>query len=251
MSTKTRDELQILHMQVRKDDISRKRECEEFATHTGLKPEQFTVWNVFDDPYFDVVDIRHYDALMIGGSSDDPPDSPILTEEEYPFIKSAFPLLQYCLEHRIPVFAACMGFLLSLQVFDAEIMIDIPNMEKGIVPIYLTDAGRRDPLLHDIPDGFHAVSFHKKRAVALPEGAILLAKSDLCSIHGFTFGDKPFYAFQFHPELSDDALVKLLFEYKDRYPGGQEAYDEIIATRQPTADANFLMRKFVDRIILG
>lgn len=246
---KKREELKVLHMRIRKDDLVKQEEALQFRLHSGLSEDQFTIWSVFDEPDMDPHEILKYDALVMGGSSDDPPDATILDEENYPFIKSAFPMLRLAREKKIPVFGACMGFLLTLQAFDTEIIFDYDNIEMGFYPIYLTDAGKQDPLLSGVDSGFYGVSCHKKRAKDIPEDTELLAYSDQCPIHAFKFKDAPYYAFQFHPELSDDALIKLFDAYKDRYPGGRDTLAYMERTRKSTAQANSLVRRFIDEIV--
>lgn len=247
---KTREQLKILYLQIRKDHETREQEFAAVLRESRLRPDQFTIWNAFDDPDFDTSVIASHDALFMGGSSDDPADATTLDAEQYPFIKKAFPLIKRCRDESIPVFASCMGFLMILQVFDQEIIFDYDNIEMGFIPVYLTEAGKRDILFHDAESGFPTVSCHKKRAVSIPDGAELLAFSDACPIHVFKFIDKPFYAFQFHPEYSDDDLINIFARYADRYPGGQETLQHMIDTRLPTTLSNSLFGKFIDRVLL-
>ena len=92
-----------------------------------------------------------------------------------------------------------------------------------LISIRLTAAAAQDPLLHDVPDGFWAVSGHKERAIELPETAILLAYTDRCPYHAFRMAGKPFYGFQFHPEIDPIDLVARITRYQQRYLDSEAA----------------------------
>ena len=125
-------------------------------------------------------------------------------------------------------------------------------MEMGILPIELSEACKHDPLMYDFPNPFLAVSAHQERANILPENAITLCYTKLCPFHAFKLIDKPFYAFQFHPEISRDIFIQRITRYKDRYFDDNDYFREKInKVKQDTPFSNQLPGKFVDRILLG
>lgn len=240
-------------MQIRSDAETAEEEFAEFMRYSSLQKEQFRVWNVFQESQLDPTEADRYDALFVGGSSDDPEDRVSFDVESFPFITSAKALVQYCIDQSIPTFASCIGFQIAIEVLGGEIIFDKAHMEMGTYPIFLTDAGKSDPLFAGIPAEFLAVAGHKKRARAVPEGCTLLAYSDLCPIHAIRIKGKPFYAFQFHPELDRTDLVARLTRYLSRYFSNDtsvEALKHVIDTCQETPKANMLLKWFVDRILL-
>lgn len=78
--------------------------------------------------------------------------------------------------------------------------------------ITLTDAGRADPLFGVLPPAFDAFLGHKEAVSRLPDGAVLLASSTDCPVHGFRIGGRV-YATQFHPELDVEGLVLRIRTY--------------------------------------
>jgi GMP synthase (glutamine-hydrolysing) len=104
-------------------------------------------------------------------------------------------------------------------------------------------------LFKDVPDGFPAVSVHKERAISLPEKCELLAYTAACK-HSFKVINKPFWAFQFHPEVDRATLVERLTIFKDQYTEGDDHLDKVLLAAVETPDANGLVRKFVDRVLL-
>jgi GMP synthase (glutamine-hydrolysing) len=251
--TKRKEDLKILYMQIRSDQETRDEEFDEFVRYSGLFPEQFTIWNVFDTDHFDATGASEYDALFIGGSSDDPDDSPTLDPGRFPFITDAKALIRYCIDENIPTFASCIGYQIAIEVLGGEVVFDREHMEMGTYPIYLTEEGKKDLLLHDTPSGFFAVSGHKKRAAAVPEGCTLLAYSDLCPFHAIRVNGKPFYAFQFHPEIDRTDLLVRLKRYISRYfddEASKKVVERIVEANHDTNTSNTIVKKFVERVLL-
>jgi len=241
-------------MQMRKDKATQEEELAGFARMMDLTKEQFLVWNVFEQPFFDVGQINACDALIAGGSSDDPEKATILDPNEYPWIANAKKLVRHCFEQSVPTFVSCMGFLVSLEALEGRIILDKEHMEEGYYPTHLTDAARRDPLFRGLPPSFMVISFHKKRADGLPPGCVLLAYSYLCPVHAFQGVGKPFYAFQFHPELDRTDLISKLERYITRYFDDEKSKNvlqHIIDTCPETPESNKLARNFIDFVVLG
>lgn len=86
--------------------------------------------------------------------------------------------------------------------------------------------------------------------MTLPAGATLLAYSELCPYHAFRLEGKPFYAFQFHPEVDDRDLIARISRYCDRYQLGTAELEKLKQTARPTPYANQLIRRFVE-VVLG
>ncbi|HEY9909167.1 MAG TPA: type 1 glutamine amidotransferase [Thermosynechococcaceae cyanobacterium] len=243
---KHRSQLQILLLQIRDDEPTCREELNEFVRYSGLALEQFGVLNAFATPNFQPDCMNGYDALFVGGSS----DASVTQPDRYPFVENIKQLLLDCLAQSTPVFASCFGFQAVVEALGGRVVVDEPNMEMGTYSIRLTEAAAQDPLLHDAPDGFWAVSGHKERAIALPEAAILLAYTDRCPYHAFRIADKPFYGFQFHPEIDPPDLASRITRYQHRYLDSEAALAQVLSNLQDTSIANQLIQKFVDRILL-
>jgi len=185
-------------------------------------------------------------ALFVGGAS----DASVLEPERYPFVPAGIELLRHCLRSELPVFASCFGFQLAVLALDGEIVRDHAGYEMGTPAIQLTAAARTDPLFHDMPDPFPAVSVHKERAPALPEGCELLAFTAACP-HAFRVTGKPFWAFQFHPEVDRATLVQRLTHFKAHYTDGDDHLQTVLDQAVPTPDSNALTRRFVERVLLA
>lgn len=242
----TKADLKILLLQIRDQPRVREEELASFVAYSGLNADQIDVLNVFDRPAFNTDVIDGYDALFVGGAS----EASVLEPEEYPFVAPSIQLLQHCVELELPVFASCFGFQLAILALGGRIVRDSADYEMGTVPISLSEAAAADPIFHDTPAGFQAVSVHKERAAELPPGCELIAYTEACP-HVFRVSGKPFWAFQFHPELDRDTLVERLTIYKANYTDGDDHLDEVLAATVETPESNHLVGKFVERVLLA
>lgn len=243
----SRDSLKILLVQMRQDATTRQEEFDEFVRYSRLEPHQFTVLDTFAKPNFEPSIVDGFSALFIGGSS----DVSVIQPDRYPFIEPIKRLLVYCLDNAIPVFASCLGFQAAVEALGGKVILDKANLEMGTYVIRVTEAAATDPLFHDVPAQFWAISGHKERAIELPKEAILLAYSDLCPYHAFKIPGKPFYGFQFHPEVDAQDMGGRIVRYQNVYLESDEQLARILASIKETPIANDLIGKFVDRVLLA
>ncbi len=242
----TRADLRILLLQIRDDRRVRAEEYASFCDYSGLEASQIDVLNAFDQPDFppDVAD--GYDALFVGGAS----EASVLEPERYPFIRSCIELTRRWAMGGLPVFACCFGFQLAVLALGGRIIRDDRDFEMGTIPIRLTRHAGGDPLFCDVPDGFLAVSVHRERATRVPAGCLPLAYSDRC-LHAFRVGEGPFWAFQFHPEVSRARLVERLTIYKAQYTQDDAHLERVLNAAAETPESNRLVHRFVERVLLG
>ena len=240
-----RDELRILLLQIREQPRVRVEEHASFARYAGLDLEQIDILNVFDRPVFPADVSRGYDALFIGGAS----EASVLEPERYAFLESSCALIREVVATGQPCFASCFGHQLAVIALGGEVVRDEATFEMGTLPISLTEEGRADVLFRDTPDGFLAVSVHRERATGLPKGCVELARTDAC-LHSFRVQGKPFWTFQFHPEVDRATLVERLTVFKDKYTKGDDELAAVLSSARETPESNVLMRKFVDRVLL-
>ena len=96
------------------------------------------------------------------------------------------------------------------------------------------------------PQTFSAQMGHKNRVSVLPEHAIQLAKSELCTFHAFKIKNKPVYATQFHPELTASENKRRFLQYFDHYIKaiGQEESERILSSFQDSTESSYLLQRF-------
>ncbi len=243
---KQRSGLRLLLLQIRTDARVCDEEHRSFASYCGLAREQIEILNVFQSPTFpsDIAD--GYDALLVGGAS----EANVLEPELYPFVHDCQKLLRHVIRTGLPTFASCFGFQLAVLAQGGRILHQEQGFEMGTLAISLDEAAQRDPLLHDTPDGFAAVAVHRQYACEVPPGCDLLAYTQQC-VHALRVSGKPFWAFQFHPEVDKATLVERLTHYRAHYTEDADHLDQVLEMAQETPESNGLMGKFVDRVLLA
>ncbi len=246
MPYKDRSELKVLLLQIRESEQVKREELESFARYSRLDVEQFDVLNVFEQPEFRSDVAQGYDALFVGGAS----EANVMEPEIYPFVPFAERLLLQCIDDSLPVFASCFGFQLAAQALGRQIVDDKDNYEMGTIPISLTAKAKSDLIFRDVSEGFLAVSVHQQKALSPPDGCVELAYTDICC-HAFKVKDKPFWAFQFHPEVDLKILIERLTYYKEKYTDDDGHLAEVLENARPTPESNHLIGAFVDRVLLG
>jgi GMP synthase (glutamine-hydrolysing) len=244
--SKKRSDLRILLLQIRDDPRVRQEEHHSFSHYSGLPLDQIDILNVFDTPMFHLDVLKGYHALFVGGAS----EASVLEPERYPFLEPAKRLLLSCIARGFPVFASCFGFQLTVRALGGLVIRDEGEFEMGTVAIRLTPAAGRDLLFKDTPDLFLGVSVHQERAIEVPPGCITLAYTHACP-HAFQVKGKPFWAFQFHPEVDRQRLVERLTIYRARYTEGDDHLEQVLASAGETPESNRLLQKFVDRVLLA
>ena len=243
--SRARADLRILLLQIRDQKRVRQEEHLSFAQQARLDPEQIEVLNVFDSPRFPATAAEGYDALFVGGAS----EASVLEPEAYGFVPYCCELLRHARDSAQPVFASCFGFQLAVIAFGGEIVRDARDFEMGTIPIRLSGAAKQDPIFRDVTDGFLAVSVHRERASEAPRGCITLAYTDACC-HVFRVSGKPFWAFQFHPEVDRATLIERLTVFKDQYTEGDDHLKRVLDGARDTPESNRLVTRFVDRVLL-
>ena len=240
-----RKDLKILLLQIRDNQNVRIEEHQSFANFSKLGIHQIEVLNVFDTPSFKTSLLDSFDALYVGGAS----EANVLEPDKYPFIKNCIELLRYAAEISKPTFASCFGFQLAVLAFGGVILNKDKGYEMGTVKISLTDKAKSDIVYQGIEDRFPAVSVHRQYASTIPEPLEILAYTEQC-IHSFKYINKPLWAFQFHPEVDRETLVKRLTIFSKHYTDNTEQLKEVLDSAAETPESNILLGNFIERVLL-
>ena len=240
-----RRDLKILLLQIRDNHNVRIEEHQSFANFSKIEPHQIEILNVFETPSFKPNLIDNYDALYVGGAS----EANVLEPDKYPFVKNCIELLRYAAEISKPTFASCFGFQLAVLAFGGIILNKDKDYEMGTVKISLTDKAKSDLVYQGIEDRFPAVSVHRQYASTIPEPLETLAYTGQC-VHSFKYKNKPLWAFQFHPEVDRDTLVKRLTIFSRHYTANAEHLKEVLDSAVETPESNILLGNFVERVLL-
>ncbi|WP_315095000.1 glutamine amidotransferase [uncultured Cellulomonas sp.] len=217
----------FLLLSSRAEDVATDGEYAAFLRFGGLRPEELEHVRMEAAPFLPV-DLDRYAGVFVGGSPFDastPEDrkSPVQRRVE----AEVSTLLDEIVDRDLPFFGACYG-VGTLGVHQGAVIDRTYAEPIGAVTITLTEAGRTDPLLADLPDAFEAFVGHKEACRVLPPDAVLLASSPTCPVQMFRVRQN-LYATQFHPELDLDGISTRIGVYRDYgyYRPGE--YDDVIA----------------------
>lgn len=124
-------------------------------------------------------------------------------ERAYPFLRAELALLERRLAARRPVLGICLGAQLLARALGARVFRG-ERKEIGWSPLALTEAGRASSLRR--LDGAHTPVLHwHGDTFDLPDGARLLASTELYAHQAFAWGDCAL-GLQFHPEVTARGL---------------------------------------------
>jgi GMP synthase (glutamine-hydrolysing) len=140
-----------------------------------------------------------------------------------------------------PVLGICLGSQLLARAFGAENHLGTAP-EFGWVDVTLTEAGRADPVLSQVPETFPIFQWHSD-TFTLPVGAIHLAHSPAAPHQAFRIG-RATYGTQFHFEASRSVVRDWSNTFPDvietMRPGWSTAHSRLAATRGVEADTHGL-----------
>ncbi len=152
-----------------------------------------------------------YDVTLIMGGPMN-----VYEEDKHPFLADELRLLQEAAKNGRKVIGFCLGCQMIARALGAKVTKN-PVKEIGWMPVMLTDAGKREPLLAGLPETLTVFQWHGD-TFAVPAGAAHLVKSEACVNQAFRHGNM--LALQYHPEVeeadvrgwSDEYLAELLRE---------------------------------------
>ncbi len=126
---------------------------------------------------------------------------------EYPYLLTEVRLIHQAIGHRIPVLGICLGAQLIAKALGGKVK---RNREKeiGWYPVFLTEEGKRDPVLRHFDNKENIFHWHGD-TFEIPAKAVRLASSPRCKNQAFRYGENT-YALQFHLEVDEPMIERWL-----------------------------------------
>lgn len=219
-------------------DAMAAHEARCFATQAGLPLENLHVHPMAHGR----PDLgARWDAVLFGGSG----AYSVLDDVEW--IREGSRLVLDVIDRRIPAFASCFGFQAAALALGGIVTRDPDRAEIGSTVLHRTAAGAADPLFEVLPDSFDAQEGHQDHVDELPGGVDLLVRGDAIPNQALRVRGAPFWATQFHPELTAQTTLDRFHHYGDHYLDPDEA-DEVlarIAAGRDTPELAELLRRVV------
>jgi len=228
-----------LLLAIRAEDAAADNEYDSFLSLSGLGEDELRRVRL-EQHALGRVDLGDWSGIMLGGGPfnySDPEElkTPVQRRDEADLAG----LLDQVVSADFPFLGACYG-IGALGRYQGAVVDRRFAEPVGAVEITLTPAGRRDPLLGELPAAFQAFTGHKEAVSHLPgpaaaggkaspaaaggkaspaaaggkaSRAVLLASSAGCPVQAFRVGGNV-YATQFHPELDVAGLCTRIEVYK-------------------------------------
>jgi GMP synthase (glutamine-hydrolysing) len=165
--------------------------------------------------------LRRHDVAFFGGSG------AYSVLDDVGWIKDGLATLLDVVELQVPAWASCFGFQGLSLAMGGEVVADAERQELGSVQLSLTDAGRDDPILSILPRTFYAQQGHHDHVDGLPRGVTLLATGAAIPHQAFKVDGAPFWASQFHPELTARTTLDRYLYYRSLYSRDADADAEL------------------------
>jgi len=215
-----------------------------FAASLGVPVTALACHSLLDGPPSEAL-IDETDLILIGGSG----DFSVCGDE--PFLRGFFDFLSdVCVARDIPTFGSCFGFQGLVVAGGGTVIRDPERTEVGTFEVFLTEVGRKDPLLGALSPSFKAQLGHTDRAVELPAGVQGLAYSERVSQQAFRIPGRRIFATQFHPELNRSTNEDRYRRYRERYGGAtNEAEDPVLQSLADSPGATALLERWVREVI--
>ena len=129
---------------------------------------------------------------------------PMSANDNLPYLRREMDYIRQAAERGQPVLGVCLGAQLAAQALGARVYRN-PVKEIGWFDVYLTEAGRQDPLLCPLGVPETVLEWHGD-TFDLPSGAEWLAWSEGCRNQAFRLGPS-LYGLQFHLEVTPEMIV--------------------------------------------
>jgi GMP synthase-like glutamine amidotransferase len=176
------------------------------------------------------------DALVVFGGEQSARD-----DHTHPYLPDLARLMADYTAMDRPVLGICLGSQVLARAFGADNHLGTAP-EFGWVEVSLTEEGRADPVLSQVPETFPIFQWHSD-TFTLPEGAVHLARSAGAAHQAFRIG-RATYGTQFHFEASRSVVrdwSKTFPETIERMlPDWPERHPELAETHGIPADAHGL-----------
>tara|TARA_Y100001936_G_C16052339_1_gene658661 strand:+ start:351 stop:1133 length:783 start_codon:yes stop_codon:yes gene_type:complete len=169
-----------------------------------------------------VKDLNKYDGLIWGGSS-------LNIYNDTPEIRRQLEFMKECQNKIKYIMAICWGMQVAVTVAGGEVKKCTKGSHRGIAQdIEINEDGLKHPLYKNKKKKFDTPAFNFDEVATLPNNSTLLASNSLNKVMGTTFkaGVSNIWGIQYHPEITYNKMINLIYFRKDRLLSKKAFKDE-------------------------
>lgn len=219
----------FLILQLRPERDASDAEFAAILNKSGLDPARAHRIRLDSEALPDGLDPGDYAGVIVGGGPGCVSDAPDEKSPEHARIEAAVvSLMQRITDSDIPFLGCCYGIGILGQHLGAPVGKGRYGEPVGTADCSVTEAGRNDPLLADLPARFDAFVGHKEALEALPEGCTHLVSAPSCPFQMVRYKSNV-YATQFHPEADGAEFERRIEIYKDHGYFPPDAAEDLVA----------------------
>jgi len=160
-----------------------------------------------------------------------------------PWMEATSTWLRGAVAQGVPVLGICFGHQLLAHALGGKVDYNPAGVEVGSITVTLQQAAIGDPLLGTLPGQFTAQLSHRQSVRRLPEGARLLASSEMESYQAFAWG-KCAWGLQFHPEFDEVIIARFIDFYRDQLKMEGRSTAPLLDARRPSPESHALLHHF-------
>jgi GMP synthase (glutamine-hydrolysing) len=240
-SLKQPKELKVLIYQFREED-TKGPEFECLKRISGFEEDQLTIVDTLTTaPRAE--DLASHDLFLLPGCG-----SFSVAKGDLPHWPELLEVVRTAAAQNMPIFGICFGAQILAAALGGRVEYQPEDQEMGSYQVCLTEAGKSDPIFSQLPDCFNTQQGHKDFITKAPDGAVVLAHSEVAPIQAFALPDQNIYATQFHVELDMDSFKERLAYYQALYVEDHEVLQKIHDGLKPSPEASSLLKLFIAHI---
>jgi GMP synthase-like glutamine amidotransferase len=176
-------------------------ECEHPGMLRRFLAEDKVRWDAVElDRSEPIPPLETYDALWVMGGPMD-----VWDVDEHPWlVAEKRAIRRWVRELDRPFLGLCLGHQLLADALGGTCGPQRPP-EIGIMDIVLTEDGRADPIFSGMPERQRCLQWHSVRVAEPPEGATILARSEVCGCQAMRVG-RHAWSMQYHVEIEPETV---------------------------------------------
>lgn len=205
----------FLILQLRPETDASDDEFQAFLSKGGLAADEVHRVRLDQDTLPDDLDLTQYSGVIVGGGPGCVSDTPEKKSPMEAKIEAdCLSLMPEITRRDIPFLGCCYGIgILGHHLQPGSVSKERFGEPVRATPCRVTEDGKKDQILEDLPDEFEAFVGHKEAMQFLPDGCTHLVTSPDCPFQMIRFGQNV-YATQFHPEADAHGFETRIGIYK-------------------------------------